>query len=729
MNEIRLKISGMSCAGCSAKIEKEISKIEGVLSAGVNITTQIGVFTFEKEDIHLAVERKIFEMGFSLIKEASTINESEVQPDYLNKFCVSIILSAGIFCLAMWPLVQWPTVRINYLLQMILATPIWVWVGWVFQKSVWTFLRTGHSNMNTLVGLGTSAAYLYSVFIILFNDTSTQLDLAQNIYFEAMGFIISFVYLGKYLEHRAETKTKKDLNFLLKASVKKANLLRDGKWLEVDIEKVKVNDLIRVKAGEKFPVDGEIIKGDSFIDESMISGESLPVRKSKGQRIFSGTLNGDGIIEYRTTRVGKDTFLGQIIDFIEKAQNSKPQIQRFADKVSGVFTPIILLIALMTFLLWFFLGPEPIWENSISRLIAVLVIACPCALGLATPTAVMVATGRASRKGILIGGGDVIEKATKIDTVVFDKTGTLTEGNPKVLEFVNKSENGKEELLRDLFFIQTLSDHPLSKAMVTFIQSLLEKELQHETEVNSFEQVRGKGVRAEVSGKKYLIGSKLFLNEEGVFLDESIHSNEIGSYAFIAVDRKMIALFVIGDQIRQEAQGIVQKLQGEGLGVWMLTGDNEKVASYVANKVGIQDFVSDTLPLDKARFIKKMQNQGLNVAMIGDGVNDGPGLAQANLSIAMGTGSDIAINSSDVTLVQGGVVNLWSFIHLVNQTMKIIKQNLFFSLIYNVLLIPIAGGILILMSGPLMPPVLASVAMALSSISVVSNSLRIRKVI
>ena len=725
METITVKIDGMSCASCASTIEKEVGGLEGVTSSSVNFAVESGQFEIESKAVEQDIAEKIKALGYSIVESNSEKDhkKDDIIADKFTKFIISIVLALAIFSFAMWPLSGWPTPKINWLIQMILCTPIWGWVGFKFQKSLYSFIKSSQSNMNTLIGLGTSAAFFYSVFVTLFSDYSVNIGLTQKVYFEAVGFIISFVYLGQYFEEKAKRKTTEALNSLFQLSSKKAFLKVDGEILEVNIEDVKVGDVLRVKPGEKFPVDGKILKGESAIDESMISGEPIPVTKEVGDTLYAGTINGDSVIEYQASKVGTDTFLAQIINFVEQAQNSKPEIQKYADKISSVFTPVVIVVSILTFISWFFIGPEPIWGNAVSNFIAVLVIACPCALGLATPTAVVMATGRASLKGLLIGGGDVIEKAIGIDTIIFDKTGTITEGKPSVIEVVLKDKDS--DTLRDVASIEQFSEHPLSKAIVNHAK---ENKIKL-TEPDSFEVIKGKGLKAEIQNKSYLIGNEKLLSENGVQLSDELNTKHVGSFVFISLDQKHIGSIIIGDKIKESSKATIDKLKLRGIKTWMITGDNEIIAKAVSNELGIDHFIANALPLEKSKYLEKLQKEGKIVAMVGDGVNDAPALAKADLSMAMGTGTDVAINASDVTIVKGDLSKALEFIELSEGTMKIIKQNLFLSMIYNTLLIPIAAGVLVLFGGPMMPPVLASVAMALSSISVVSNSLRIRNLI
>ncbi len=722
MSTLQVKISGMSCASCAANIEKAIRKIDGVNLANVNFATETGKFEFQDPGVEVNIRNEVKSLGYSFLEEGQgSIGKNE---NNLNRFFLAILFSSIIFLLAMGPLVGWPGHRLNWLFQMILATPIWIWVGLKFQKAAIKFLTSGQSNMNTLIGIGTSAAFLYSSFITLFSDFSLSIGLTQKVYFEAVGFIISFVYLGQYFEEKAKKKTKEALNSLLKLSSKKATVLIDGVPREVDIDDVGIGAVIRVLPGEKFPVDGKVINGYSAVDESMISGEPIPIVKDKGDKVFAGTINGMSVIDYRAQKVGAETFLAQIVTFVENAQNNKPDIQRYADKISSVFTPIVIGIAIFTFSVWFAFGPLPQWGNAVSNFIAVLVIACPCALGLATPTAVVVATGRASLRGLLIGGGEVIEKAVNINAIVFDKTGTITQGKPFVLDFIY-FDNDPDEFLRDIASIESFSEHPLSQAIVNYAKK--RKITIHEPD--TFEIIKGKGVIAQMSNHQYVIGNAKLMSDYQIELLPQFVSGQIGTQVYIAKDGELKGLIIVGDKIKEGARKVIDDLRDRKIETWLITGDNEQVASSVAKELGIDHYIANALPLEKADYIKMIQDKGKRVAMIGDGVNDAPALAKADLSLAMGTGTDVAINASDVTIVKGDLSRAIDFLSLANGTMTIIKQNLFLSLVYNTLLIPVAAGLLYLFGGPMLPPILASIAMGMSSISVVSNSLRIRRLI
>jgi Cu+-exporting ATPase len=532
MESIRFKVEGMSCASCAAGIEKLSSKVDGIKACEVNYAMETAYLEVDSSESIATFKRLLKDNGYGLLEDDSSLEKKSESKDIAFKFIVGFIFSILIFSLEMGPLKNTFDRNTNWLLQFFLASPIWIWIGASFQSSVLSFIRTGHSNMNTLIGIGTSAAYLYSSFLILFPELSLRVGLSQKVYFEAVGFIISFVYLGKFFEEKAKRKTKEALNALFSLSAKQALKVEDGEVVTISQSDVAIGDVLRVLPGAVIPVDGKLTKGSSYVDESMISGEPIPVFKNAGDEVFAGTINSDGSFDYRATKVGKDTFLAKIIEFVESAQSSKPKIQRYADKIGGIFTPVVIIIAVLTFALWMIFGAEPLWGNSVSNFIAVLVIACPCALGLATPTAVVVATGRASLKGLLIGGGEVLEKAVGVNAVVFDKTGTLTKGKPEVIEYV-ESESG---LLRAASSIEQFSEHPLSKAIINFSSS---KKLSL-GEPDSFEVVKGKGIESHFEGDDYLLGSEALLVDKDIELNPNLKIGAVGSYVHVAKNLKHV---------------------------------------------------------------------------------------------------------------------------------------------------------------------------------------------
>lgn len=741
MSQQSFKVEGMSCASCAASIENHARKIPGVQKATVNFATESAQFEMD-DGLEEKLKSEVADLGFKLHDKTTSSSEDEAdhqkkkddeRTSSIRKFWFALSMSILLFMMAMGPGKDLVSKQVNWWIQFLLASPVFLIIGRPFWQAVIVFVKKGHSNMNTLIGLGTGAAYFYSAFITVFFDFSQSLSLSQNVYFEAVGFIISFVYLGQYFEAQARKKARAAMDALFKIGAKEAVRINDqGEEENVPIEKVEKGDRLRVRPGEKIPVDGKIQKGLSSIDESMMTGEPLPVKKGEGDDVFGGTINSDGSLIIKATKVGNDTFLSQVIEFVEKAQLAKPDIQRYADKISGIFVPVIVVVALITFALWFIFGPEPKWAHALSSLIAVLVIACPCALGLATPTAVIVATGRASQRGILISGGDVIEKGSFIDAIVFDKTGTLTYGKPfveKLLCRENVDTNQRQELIDQVTSIEVYSEHPLSRAIVNFGKENGAKII----DPDSFEIVPGLGLKASISGHDYLIGSEDLLKNNEIDASEMnqiIESeNILGSLAYIARGRKVLGAYVLNDQVKPKAQETLKKFRDQGIETWLITGDNELMAKKLGQELEIDHIKSRALPEDKAKYIEEIQKRGKRVAMIGDGVNDALALSKADLSLAMGTGSDVAMEASDVTLVKGEIEKAYDFLNLSFESMKIIKQNLFLSFVYNVSFIPLAAGALYPWLGWQMPPVFASVAMGASSICVVTNSLRIRGVL
>jgi heavy metal translocating P-type ATPase len=589
------------------------------------------------------------------------------------------------------------------------------------------------ANMDTLIAIGTFTAWLFSTVVTFAPNLFGGLEV--EVFFEAAVFIIFFILLGRFLEKRAKTKANSAIKKLLQLQVKEATVIRDGEQVIVPIDEVEVGDTVLVKPGEKIPVDGEIIKGSSTVDESMVTGESMPVEKGEGDSVIGGTINKTGSFEFKSTSVGSDTLLAQIIQMVEEAQGSQAPIQRLADKISSIFVPIVLVIALLAFLFWLFVAPRvgliPADLSSVQLATyvasSVLIIACPCALGLATPTAIVVGVGRAATKGILIRDGSALEKANAIDVVMFDKTGTITEGHPKVVDMYAESIS-EDELLTTSASIESTSEHPLAEAIVDRAKG----DGLELVEVTEFDSITGQGVKAKVDGKEALIGNPALMTDENIDisslekkLDE--FSKKGWTSVILSLDRNAVGVIAIADTIKETSKKAIQKLHSMGIETVMLTGDNATVAENIAKEVGIDKYYASLLPGDKVSKIKETQKEYEVVAMVGDGINDAPSLAQANVGIAMGTGSDIAINSGDVVLIEGSLGKVVETIHLSKEVMKIIKQNLAWAFIYNIIGIPIAAGILYPFFGILLSPIIGSLAMAFSSVSVVSNSLRLRR--
>lgn len=728
METTNFKISGMTCVGCANTIENGLSKRAELTNVSVNFPMEILTIESSQKINIEDIQKNVKKLGYEITlveksREDSAVIE-ESKSTYALYFWVSIILTLSIFLFEMGPFKNLVETSINRYIQFALVLPIFFWIGIPFLKALFNFITSGHSNMNTLIGLGTFFAFIYSFTITFFHQFSISKGLTDQVYYEAIGFITSFLNLGKYYEEKAKKKAKDALLSLLHLQAQKAIVIRDDKEQLVSINEIKLNDVLRVKPGEKIPVDGIIKKGSSHIDESMMTGESLPVFKEEGANVSAGTINGKGSFTFIAKKVGQDTLLAQIVDFVQKAQTKKPPIQRYADKISAVFIPFIIGAAFLTFVIWFFFGPEPIWGNSLSSMISVLVIACPCALGLATPIAVVVSTSMAAKNGMLISGGEAIEKAIHLNAIIFDKTGTLTYGRPKVTELITHIPDNTDELLTLAGAMESYSEHPLSKAILDYLNDHKISNFPHPT---SFEAIAGKGVSGTVNDKNVIIGN------ETLFKDEQIDTHLIddetkkrGTLVSMAVDKKLVLSFLIQDEIKPKAKNLISNLKNLSLKTWLVTGDNPFVASYVAKNLGIDFTRASTLPMGKVAILEEIQKEGNKVAMVGDGVNDAVALSKADLSMAMGTGTDVAKEASDVVLLGGDIDKVYEFLTLSSYTMKIIKQNLFLSIIYNALCIPLAAGVFYPFLGVKLPPAFASFAMGLSSISVVLNSLRIK---
>jgi Cu+-exporting ATPase len=623
-----------------------------------------------------------------------------------------------------------------------LATPVQFWAGRRFYRGAWGALRHGQANMNTLVVMGTSAAYLYSAVVTLAPELFTAGR--AEVYFDTSALIITLILLGRLLEIRAKGRTNEAIRKLAGLQAKTAHVVREGNELDVPLEDVRVGDVVVVRPGEKVPVDGRVLSGGSAVDESMITGESIPVTKREGDEVIGATMNTSGSFRFAATKVGEDTTLHQIMRMVEEAQGSKAPIQRFADKISAVFVPVVIGVAAATFVVWLLFGPEPAFTFALLNMVAVLIIACPCAMGLATPTSIMVGTAKGAEFGILIKGGEALERAHNLDTVVLDKTGTLTKGESELTDIVLTNGFPEEQFLRLLASAEWGSEHPLGEAIV---RGAKDRDLPL-AEVDAFEAVSGGGIRARVEGREVLVGSHRFLLESGVYADGLLPrseglAREGKSPIFVAVDGEAAGLVAVADVVRDEAREAVGRLHSLGLEVAMLTGDNRHTAEAIARKLGIDRVVAEVRPEDKGAEVKRLQDEGQRVGVVGDGINDAPALAQADVGIAIGTGTDVAMEAADLTLISGDVRGVARAIELSKATVRNIKQNLFWAFAYNVALIPLAAGVLypifsdgsvpwvlspVLGEYGFLNPVLAALAMALSSVTVVSNALRLRRV-
>ncbi len=720
--QVEFDVFGMTCAACSTRIEKVLNKQDGVTRATVNLATESATVEFNPAVIsEQELIQRIQKLGYDAkvkadAAERKTHKEQQIKA-LRTKLIVAGILSLPLLITMLDHLfrIELPAIFMNPWFQFLLATPVQFFIGWQFYVGAYKNLRNGSANMDVLVALGTSAAYFYSLYEAI--KTIGNSGYVPHLYFETSAVLITLILLGKYLEVRAKSQTTQAISRLLGLQAKQARVVRDGKEILIPVEDVVVGDRLIVKPGEKIPVDGVVVKGSTAVDESMLTGESIPVEKTVGSEVIGATLNKNGTIEMRATKVGKDTALAGIVKIVEEAQGSKAPIQRMADIISGYFVPIVVAIALLTFIIWFTFVTPGNFEPALVAAIAVLVIACPCALGLATPTSIMVGTGRSAENGILFKGGEHLERTQELDTIVLDKTGTITKGEPEVTDFT-----GDKELLQYVASAEKASEHPLAEAIVKYAKEQGIPLLETET----FTAIPGHGIEAMIDGKHVLVGTRKLMRDRGVAIapfEELMNEYErSGKTAMvIAIDGKYQGVIAVADTVKETAKEAIRELKQLGLDVIMLTGDNERTARAIAKDVGIDHVIAQVLPGDKADRIKELQLQGKKVGMVGDGINDAPALAVADIGIAIGTGSDVAIETADVTILGGDLKLIPKAIRLSRATMRNIKQNLFWALVYNSLGIPIAAL-------GLLAPWIAGAAMAFSSVSVVTNSLRLKRV-
>jgi len=713
-----LNITGMHCASCSTLIDRSLNKVDGVKKANVNLTTNKATVDFDEKKINVEkLIETVKNKGYGAAEEGdnkdfSSGNKKETR-DLKNKFYISLIFSIPVFILGMFFMKN--PIPYQNIIMWILATPVQFYVARQMYKSAFTSLKGKSANMDTLIVMGTSAAYFYSVYVVLTGG--------MHVYFEASAVLITIVIFGRLLEAKARGKTSDAIKKLIGLKPKIATVVRSGKEIKIKVDDVELGDIVVVKPGGKIPVDGIITEGHSSIDESMVTGESIPIEKKKGDNVIGATINKHGAFRFKATKVGANTTLAQIIKLVEDAQGSKAPIQRFADSVSAYFVPVVLLIAIITFLVWFLLVGSEL-EFALVASVAVLVIACPCALGLATPTAIMVGTGKGARKGILIKGGEALETAHKIKNVIFDKTGTITKGEPEVTDIIPFSKITGKEFLTLAASIEKGSEHLLAEAIVGKARALKLKK------ATNFKAIPGYGITANIGNKKYYFGNDRLMSKNKVKFSKfkkqiQTLESEGKTTMMLSTGKELVGIIAVADTIKKTSKSAVKALQKMKIRVYMITGDNERTAKAIAKQAGINHVFANVLPEDKSNYVKKLQRKG-KVAMVGDGINDAPALAQADIGIAMGSGTDVAMETGNVVLMRDDLLDVPKSIKLSRMTMTKIKQNMFWALFYNTIGIPIAAGVFYSLTGWLLNPMLAGAAMALSSISVVSNSLLLK---
>ncbi|SHJ92585.1 Cu+-exporting ATPase [Clostridium cavendishii DSM 21758] len=738
-----LKIEGMTCAACAKAVERVTKKLDGVIESNVNFATEKLSISYEPSklrisDIKKAVEKagyKAFEEKVITIDEDKKKKEKEIKLLW-KKFVISLIFTIPLLIISMGHMVgekfgyslpsfidPMSSPRVFAIVQLALVIPVMI-AGNRFFRMGFKSLIKRNPNMDSLIAMGTSAAFLYGIFAIV-QIFGGNVHYAYDLYFESAAVIITLITLGKYLESVTKGKTSEAIKKLMGLAPKTAIIIKDGKEIEISIEDVEVGDIILVKPGEKMPVDGEVIEGMTSVDESMLTGESIPVEKTIGNKIIGASINKNGSIKYKATKVGKDTALAQIIKLVEEAQGSKAPIAKLADIISGYFVPVVIGIAIISGFAWYISGETVTF--SLTIFISVLVIACPCALGLATPTAIMVGTGKGAEYGVLIKSGVALETAHKIKTIVFDKTGTITEGKPKITDIVVTDVITENDLLSLAASAEKGSEHPLGEAIV---KGAKEKGLEFK-KVNIFNAIPGHGIEVEIDGKKILLGNKKLMDENNIHLqrlEETSNklSGEGKTPMYIAINEKIAGIIAVADTVKENSRKAIEKLHQMGIEVVMITGDNKRTAEAIASQVGIDRILAEVLPQDKANEVKKIQAEGKKVAMVGDGINDAPALAQADIGIAIGSGTDVAMESADIVLMRSDLMDVATAIELSKKTITNIKENLFWAFGYNTLGIPIAMGILYILGGPLLNPIIAAAAMSFSSVSVLLNALRLK---
>ncbi|MED3158461.1 heavy metal translocating P-type ATPase, partial [Bacillus thuringiensis] len=724
-------VSGMTCAACANRVEKRLNKLDGVNKATVNFALESATVDFNPDEVNVnEMKSVITKLGYKLEvkpddQDASTDHRLQEIERQKKKFIISFILSfpllwAMVSHFSFTSFIYLPDMLMNPWVQLTLATPVQFIIGGQFYVGAYKALRNKSANMDVLVALGTSAAYFYSVYLSIQSIGSSEH--MTDLYFETSAVLITLIILGKLFEAKAKGRSSEAIKKLMGLQAKTATVVRDGTEIKILIEEVVAGDIVYVKPGEKIPVDGEIVEGKSAIDESMLTGESIPVDKTIGDGVIGSTINKNGFLKVKATKVGRDTALAQIIKVVEEAQGSKAPIQRVADQISGIFVPVVVVIAIITFAVWMLFVTPGDFGGALEKMIAVLVIACPCALGLATPTSIMAGSGRSAEYGILFKGGEHLEATHRLDTVILDKTGTVTNGKPVLTDVIVADGFREEEILRLVGAAERNSEHPLAEAIV---EGIKEKKIDIPSS-ETFEAIPGFGIESVVEGKQLLIGTRRLMKEFNIDIEEVSKSMEAlereGKTAMlIAIDKEYAGIVAVADTVKDTSKAAIARLKKMGLDVVMITGDNTQTAQAIAKQVGIDHVIAEVLPEGKAEEVKKLQAQGKKVAMVGDGINDAPALATADIGMAIGTGTDVAMEAADITLIRGDLNSIADAIFMSKMTIRNIKQNLFWALAYNALGIPIAAlGFL--------APWVAGAAMAFSSVSVVLNALRLQRV-